>query len=96
MSYRKLPNVTLKRLRHSHHNNVIFSYLNINSISNEFGDLNKIVDGNIGILRIAEAKLDESFRNNQFVYQYNISSPYILDIEGNKRDLTVFVKSRIA
>ena len=96
MSYRKLPNVTLKRLRHSHHNNVIFSYLNINSISKNFGDLNKIVDGNIDILRIAETKLDESFRNNQFVYQYNIISPYILDIAGNKGDLTVFVKSRIA
>ena len=47
--------ILLKRLRHSHHN-VIFSYLNINSISNEFGHLNKIVDGNIDILYIAETK----------------------------------------
>ena len=31
-------NVTLKRLRHSNLNNVIFSYLNINSIRNAFGD----------------------------------------------------------
>ena len=31
-------NVTLKPLRHSHLNNVIFSYLNIDSIKNTFGD----------------------------------------------------------
>ena len=31
-------NVTLKRLRHCHLNNVIFSYLNINSIRNKFGN----------------------------------------------------------
>ena len=35
-----------------------------------FGDLDKIVDGNIDI---AEIKLDESFPNNQFVYQCNQS-----------------------
>ena len=56
----------LKRLRHSHLNKVIFSYLNINSIRNTFGDLDKIVDGNTDILCTAEAKLDESFL---FVYQ---------------------------
>ena len=51
----------------------MFSYLNINSIRNKFGDLDKMVDENIDILCIAEAKLDESFPNNQFVYQYNQS-----------------------
>ena len=62
--YEKNINVTLKRLRHSHLNNVVFSYLNINSIRNKFGDLNKIVDGNIDILCKAETKLDKSFLNN--------------------------------
>ena len=47
-------NVALKRLRHSHLKNVIFSHLNINSIRNKFGDLDKIVDGNTDILCIAE------------------------------------------
>ena len=60
-------------LSHSHLNNVILLYLNINSIRNKFGDLDKIVDGNIDILCIAETKLDGSFRNNQFVYLYNQS-----------------------
>ena len=38
-----------------------------------FGNLDKIVDGNIDILCIAEIKLDESFPNNQFLYQCNQS-----------------------
>ena len=46
-------NVTLKRLRHSHLYNVIFPCLNINSIRNKFGDLDKIIDGNIDILCIS-------------------------------------------
>ena len=57
-------NVTLKRLRRSHLNNVIFPYLNINSIRNKFGHLDKIVDWNIDILCRAGTKLDESFPNN--------------------------------
>ena len=70
--YEENISVTLKRLQHFHLNYVIFLYLNINSIRNAFGDLDKIVDGNIDILCIAEGK-KESFPNNQFVYQYNQS-----------------------
>ena len=66
-------NVTLKRLRHSHLNNVAFSYLNINSVMNKLGDLEKIVDGNIDILCIAETKLNKSFPSSKFAYQYNQS-----------------------
>ena len=66
-------NITVPLKQHSHLNYVIFSYLNINSIRNKFGDLDKMVDENIDILCIAEAKLDESFPNNQFIYQYNQS-----------------------
>ena len=69
--YRENITVTLKRLRHSDLNNVIFSDLNINSIRHRVGDLDKIVDGNIDILCIAETKSVESFPNNQFVYRYN-------------------------
>ena len=69
--YEKNINVILKRLRHSHLSSVIFWYTNINSIRNKIVDLNKIVDRNIDNLRIAETKLEESFPNNQFVYQYN-------------------------
>ena len=68
--YEQNINVTLRRLRHSHLNNVIFSYLNISCIGNKFGDLDKLVDGNVNIFCIEETKLDESFLNNQFLYQY--------------------------
>ena len=71
--YEENIKVTLKQLRHSHLNYVISSYLNINSIRNKFGDLDKTVDGNVDILCIAERKKNESFPSNQFVYQYNQS-----------------------
>ena len=71
--YKENINVTLKRLQHSHLNKVIFSCLNINSIRNTSGDLDKMVDGNIDILCLVDTKLDESFPNNWFVYQYNQS-----------------------
>ena len=61
--YEENINVTLKCLQHSSLNNVIFQYLDTNSIRNKVGDLDKIVDGNIDILCIAETKLDESFPN---------------------------------
>ena len=40
--YKDNITVTLKRFRHL--NNVIFSYVDINSIRNRVGDLDKIVD----------------------------------------------------
>ena len=71
--YKENINITLKRLQHSHLNRFIFSYLNINSINNKTDDLDKMLNRNIDILCIAETKLDESFPNDQFVYQYNQS-----------------------
>ena len=56
--YEENINVTLKRLRCSDLNNILFPYLNINTIRNKFGDLDKIVDENIDILCRAETKLD--------------------------------------
>ena len=59
-----------------------------------FINLDKIVDGNIDILCIAETKLDESFPNNQFVLVgYHLW--YRLDITNKKGTLIVFVKSHI-
>ena len=66
-------NVTLKRLQHSHLNMDIFSYLNISSVRNKSGDLDKMVDRNIDILCMTGKKLDESFPNNRYVCHYNQS-----------------------
>ena len=70
--YEKNISVTLKRLRHSHLNNRFLPKYSI-PLGKSFGDLDKIVYGNIYILCIAETKLDESFPKIQFVYQYNQS-----------------------
>ena len=40
---------------------------------NKLGDLEKIVDGNIDILCIAETKLNKSFPSSKFAYQYTQS-----------------------
>ena len=69
-------------------------YLNINSIRNKFGDLYKIIDGNIDILCIAETKLDESFPNNPFIL-VRCHLPCRLDITDKKSGLMVFVKSHV-
>ena len=71
--YKENINVPLKRLQHSHLNMDIFSYLNINSIRNQSGDLDKMVDRNIDILCMTGKILDESFPNNRSVYHYNQS-----------------------
>ena len=75
--YEENINVALKGLHHSHLNKFIFSYLNIISIRNRFGDLDKTVDGNIDVLCIAETKLDESFP--KIALYISIISSYILD-----------------
>ena len=69
--YEGNTNVTLKQSQHFHLNKVIFSHLAINSIRNKFGDLDEMVDWNIDSLCVEETELDESFPNNQFMYQYN-------------------------
>ena len=88
--YEGIINVTLKRSQHSDLNNVIFLYLNINSIKNKVGYLDKIVAGNIDILCTAETKLDECFPNNQYI---TIISLYILHITDNKGCMMLFVTS---
>ena len=86
-------NITVTLKQHSHLNYVIFSYLNINSIRNKFGDADKIIDGNINILDIAERKKMNLF---PIISSYiPIISPYILDITERKAGLMVFVKSHI-
>ena len=46
---------------------IFFSYLNINSITNNFENDCELVTGNVDILCIAETKLDSLFPNSQFL-----------------------------
>ena len=55
-----ITNNNLKTLRLNNPKNVIFSYLNINSIRNKMGSLREVVIKNVNIPAIAESKIDES------------------------------------
>ena len=57
----------LRNLRSKNAGNIIFSYLNINSIRNKFENLCELVAGNVDILCIAETKLDHLFPNSPFL-----------------------------
>ena len=54
-----ITNSSLKTLRLNNPKNVIFSYLNINSIRNKMGSLREAVIENVDILAIAKTKIDE-------------------------------------
>ena len=59
--------------------NIIFSYININSIRNKFENLCDMVGDNVDVLSIAETKLDSSFPNAQFLL-LAFQEPLRLDI----------------
>ena len=54
---------SLKAVRLQYPKNIIFSYININSIRNKFGSLCSLTSLHVDILSIAETKLDYSFPN---------------------------------
>ena len=74
--------------------NIIFSYININSIRNKFGKLCSLISSHVDILSIAETKIDYSFPNAQFLIP-NFHQPIRLDINRNSGGLLVFVGSSI-
>ena len=57
----------LHNLRSKNAGNIIFPYLNINSIRNKFENLCEFVPGNVDILCITETKLDPMFPNSKFL-----------------------------
>ena len=77
-----ITNADLKSLRIRNLNKIVVGHLNINSIRNKFDFLAHQVKGNIDILMISEAKLDESFPPNQFFLD-GYSVPLRLDRNGN-------------
>ena len=57
----------LNELQLNNTKNVLFTYLNINSIRNKFENLCSFLVNKVDILTIAETKLDGSFPTNQFL-----------------------------
>ena len=86
---------SLKAVRPQNPKNIIFSYININSIRNKFGSLCSLISSHVDILSIAETKLDYSFPNAQFLIP-NFHQPFRLDVNRNSGALLAFVRSSIA
>ena len=57
---------SLKNIRNTNINNLIFGHLNINSLRNKFDILSEQVKGSIDIFMVSETKLDDSFPEGQF------------------------------
>ena len=84
----------LKSLRIHNHSNIIFSYLNINSIRKKFDDLKLIINENVDILRIAETKIDESFPTAQFLLPGH-HKPYRFDLSDKQGGLLIYIKAHL-
>ena len=84
----------LRNLRSKNAGNIIFSYLNINSIRNKFENLCELVAGNVDILCIAETKLGPSFPNSQFLIP-SFHKPLRMDDNSRRGGLLVYIKSSL-
>ena len=74
----EITNNSLKTLRLNCPKNIIFSYLNTNSIKNKMDSLREIVMENVDILAIVEPKFGGSFPTYHFLLVGH-NSPYRLD-----------------
>ena len=74
---------SLKAVHLQNPKNIIFSYININSIRNIFGSLCSLISSHVDILSIAETKLDYSFPNAQFLIPI-FHQPFLMDINLRK------------
>ena len=74
--------------------NIIFSYINTNSVHDKFGSLCSLISSHVDILSIAETKLEYSFPNAQFLIP-NFHQPFSLDISTNSGGLLIFQRPSI-
>ena len=66
---------SLKNIRNTNINKLIFGHLNINSLRNKFEDLQFIINKNLDIIMLSEIKLDDTFPVDQLVLE-GFSKPY--------------------
>ena len=69
----------------------IFSYININSIPNNFENHCDLISKNVDILSVTETKLDPSFPNSQFLIP-GFHEPMRLDITTKRGGMLVYIK----
>ena len=73
---------------------LVIGNLNINSMSNKFGNLKLITQGKIEMLVITETKTDSTFPLNQFAIQ-GYSKPYKFDRNRNGGGVFIYVREDI-
>ena len=73
---------TLKDIRVTNINRLIFGHLNINSIRNKFNFLCEQIKGHIDILMLSESKLDDSFPLGQILID-GFHAPFRFDRDKN-------------
>ena len=81
----------LENLQVQNPKNVIFSYLNINSVRDKFYGLTNLVSEHIDILIVAETKLYTSFPTVQFLMP-GFHKTCRLDVTSNSGGLLVYSK----
>ena len=84
----------LINLRKNNCKNVIFSYLNINSIRNKLDDLRVVVAPNVDILCIGESKLDDTFKSGTLNLE-GFSPPFRLDKSSKSGGILTYIRSSL-
>ena len=82
----------LRLNRSKYSKNIIFSYLNINSIRNKFDSVRAAITNYVDILIAAETKINESFPTAQFAID-GFHKPLRLDATDKSGGLLVYVRS---
>ena len=83
-----------KEMKAQSSDKLILGHLNINSIRNKFEVLKFIIDNNINIFLISEAKLDDSFPTAQFLIK-GFSAPYRFDRNFKGGGLLFYIREDI-
>lgn len=82
----------ITKLKQKNPNNLLISYLNINSIRNKFSDLRSLIGNTFDIITIAESKLDDSFPSSQFYLPGFQFPPFRLDCTAHSGGLLTYIK----
>ena len=88
------PKEILKNLRLKNVTRLLCAQLNINSIRNKFDSIVNIINKDIDILMISEAKLDLSFSNGQF-HIHGFFESYRLDRNGKGGGILLYIREDI-
>ena len=75
-------------------NRLIYAQLDINSIRSKFDLLFDVINNNIDILMISEAKINPSIPTEQF-HIHRFSKPYRFDRNGNFGGIFLYIREEI-